>query len=179
MEVYFVTSSNEKVREAEEILGIKLKQIKLNLKEIQSLDVKEVATDKARRAFSIIKKPVIVEDTGLYIESLNGFPGALIKWVLKTIGNKGLCKIVGRNRKAIAKTCVCFFDGRKCKVFSGNINGKIAKRPRGNEGFGWDSIFIPEGYTKTFAELGTKEKNKISMRRKAFLKLREFLLRDK
>ena len=179
METYFVTSSEDKVREAESILGVKLKRANLDLKEIQSLSVEEVATDKAKRAFDIIRKPVIVEDTGLYIEALNGFPGALIKWVLKTIGNEGLCKLVGENRKALAKTCICFFDGKKLQSFIGELEGIIAEKPRGERGFGWDPIFIPKGYDKTFAELSEEEKNNISMRKIAFLKLKEFLLREK
>lgn len=175
-DIYFVTSNPKKLKEVEAILGIKLKQANIDIKEIQSLDVREVAIDKAKKAFQLLKKPVIVEDTGLYITSLNGFPGALAKWVLRTIGTKKLCKIVGKKREAIARTCVCFFDGRECKAFVGEIRGKISLTPRGENGFGWDNIFVPIGHGKTFSEMGVKEKNKISMRKKALMKLKKDLL---
>lgn len=175
MKICFVTSNENKLREAEDILGLKLEQANIDVREIQSLDVEEVATEKAKEAYKIVKKPVIVEDTGLYIESLNGFPGALIKWVMKSIGNEGICKMVEEDRKALARTCVCFYDGSELKVFTGEIKGRISDRPRGESGFGWDAIFIPEGYEETFAELGMDVKNKISMRRIAFIKLKEYL----
>ncbi len=172
--MFFVTSNPKKVREVEKILGFKIKHANIEIKEIQSLDVCEVCREKVIKAYEILKKPVFVEDTGLYIDSLGGLPGALVKWFLKTIGNDGICRIVRGNRTATAKTCVCFFDGHNLKCFLGELKGKISDRPRGKL-FGWDSIFIPNCYDKTLVELGLEEKNKISMRRKAFLKFKEFL----
>ena len=133
--------------------------------------------DKAKEAYKWVKKPVIVEDTGLYIYALNKFPGALIKWLLKSIGNKGICKILNsfNNRSAYAKTVICYYDGKHTRFFIGRINGRIAKKPSKGDKFGWDPIFIPEGYNKTFAELGKDIKNKISMRSKAFKKFVRFL----
>lgn len=177
MEIVFVTSNQNKVREAEQILGMKLESISADVPEIQAIQVREVVEDKAKAAYEKIRRPLIVEDTGLYIESLNGFPGALIKWFLKSVGNAGICNLLKgvSPRKAYAETCICFYDGKELKTFWGRIDGSITESPQGETRFGWDPIFIPEGYKKSFAELGAEEKNKISMRRKAFLGLKEFL----
>jgi len=172
--MYFITLNENKVKETEEILNIRIEKMELNIREIQAIEVEEVVKDKVTKAYEIIKKPVMVEDTGLYINSWNGFPGALIKWVLESIGNEKLCKLLDRDRSAIAKTCIAIFNGRKLYIFSGELKGNITEKPRGN-GFGWDPIFQPDGYDKTFGEMPREEKNKISMRRIALMKLKKFL----
>lgn len=176
MDLQFVTSNQSKIKEAENILKLKVNKVDIDIKEIQAIEVEEIVKDKANRAYNIVRKPVLVEDTGLYIESWNGFPGALIKWVLKTIGNQGLCKILKEyDRKTTAKTCVCIYNGKDFHVFTGEINGETTKEPRGKSGFGWDSVFQPDGLNKTFAEMSQEEKDKISMRKIALLKMKEFL----
>jgi len=174
--LYFVTSNENKLREAENILQLKIQKIDLDIPEIQTLDVEEVVKDKACKAFEAVKKPVLVEDTGIYIKSWNGFPGALIKWVLKTIGNHGICRMLQNpDRTAKAKTSVCIYNGKDFEIFSGEVEGKIAEEPKGASGFGWDPIFRPDGYDKTFAEIPKEEKNKISMRKIALMKMKEYL----
>ena len=120
---------------------------------------------------------IIVEDNGLYIESLNGLPGPLIKWFMKSLDNDGLYKITESfdNKKAEAKVIigVSFEDG-KVDFFDGSIEGTIVS-PRGENGFGWDKIFMPNGFDKTFAEMKPEEKNEISMRKVAFQKLKDYL----
>lgn len=175
--MYFVTSNKNKLREFEEILGIKLEQIELDLDEIQEVDVERVVEHKAREAYKKTKKPVIVEDTGLYIEEWNGLPGALVKWFERTIGYEKLARMIEKNRKAYAKTVIGYFNGKEYKNFIGEIKGSIAEKPRGKTGFGWDVIFIPKGHDRTFAEMGGEEKNKISMRRLALEGLKKFLKR--
>ncbi len=179
MEVYFATSNENKFNEACKILGMNLRQAKLNIPEIQSVSAAEVAEDKARKAYSILKDTVIVEDTALHIEAWNGFPGVMIKFMLERLGNGGICKALTEfnSRKAYAETCVAFFDGKNMYVFSGKTSGKISGMPKGPDIFGWDRIFIPKGYSLTFAEIGKEKKNKISHRSKAFLKLKKFLNR--
>lgn len=172
MELFFVTSNENKLREVQAILEFPLRQIELDIPEIQSLDVCEVVQDKALRAFQKVGKPVVVEDTGLYIHGLNGFPGALVKWVLKTVGASWLCRGVSRDRSAHAKTAVCFCNGKNFEIFTGEIQGEISFESQGASGFGWDSIFIPKGCSETFAEMPMEAKNSISMRRIAFLKMK-------
>ena len=173
----FVSSNEKKTREIEKILGFPLVRRNLDIPEIQSLDVEEVAKDKARKAYERIKKPVMVEDTGLYIQEWNGFPGALVKWVLRTLGREKICKLLSQNREALAKTCVCLFNGKEMKTFTGEIQGEIAEKPGKSDGFGWDPVFIPSGYEKPFSELG-EEKDRISMRRRALEKAKIFLERN-
>jgi XTP/dITP diphosphohydrolase len=175
MAVYFVTSNRNKFAEAGKILDFEIKQAKLEIPEIQSINVKEIVEDKARKAYEKLKKPVMVEDTALYITSWRGFPGPLISWVIKTMGINGICKFTGKERSAKAEACVAYYDGKRMITFSGNIKGKISNKPRGTRRFDWDRIFIPEGEKRTFAEMEIKEKNKISHRMKAFKKLKRFL----
>ncbi|MDD2274744.1 MAG: RdgB/HAM1 family non-canonical purine NTP pyrophosphatase [Candidatus Pacebacteria bacterium] len=170
-----VTGNKNKIEEFEFILGFKIENIDLELEEIQSIDVGEVARHKARNAYNILKKPVITEDTGLYFEELNGLPGALVKFFVKSISLDKMCSLVGENRKARATTCIVFFDGEKETIIKGETRGEIAINPRGNNGFGWDPIFIPEGYDKTFAELTSEEKQSKFMRQEAIAQFKEKL----
>ena len=179
MDIVFVTSNKNKVREARMILngsGIRLKVVPEELDEIQSLDVKEVAADKARRAYDMTKMRIIVEDTGFFVECWNGFPGALAKHMQTSIGNEGIVAMVSKdNRNAYSETVVAYCDGHTTKVFSGRVTGSISEEVRGTEGFGWDFIFIPKGEKRTFAELGMAKKNRLSARAIAFRKLKEYL----
>ncbi|MDD4531241.1 MAG: RdgB/HAM1 family non-canonical purine NTP pyrophosphatase [Candidatus Pacebacteria bacterium] len=171
----FVTGNHQKLKEFEEILGVKLNHSDLDLEEIQSVSVEEVAGYKARQAYNFLKEPVIVEDTGLCFEGLNGLPGALIKHFVKKLSLDKICSLLGEDRKARAVTCICYFDGEEIKTFVGETEGDIADKPRGTNGFGWDPIFIPEGYEKTFAELSDEEKTSKFMRKEAIKKLKAFL----
>ncbi|MCK5023747.1 MAG: RdgB/HAM1 family non-canonical purine NTP pyrophosphatase [Candidatus Aenigmarchaeota archaeon] len=173
--IYFVTSNKNKFIEAEKILDMKLVQAKLKINEIQALDNRKVVEHKAREAYSILKKPVIAEDTGLYIKDWKGFPGALVSWVVGTIGIEKLCKLLRTRRDVTAKACVSYYDGKNLKTFCGQVNGKISGSPRGSDRFDWDRIFIPDGEKRTFAQMSIEEKNKISHRMKAFRKLKRFL----
>jgi len=166
---FFATKNINKLREVNEILGHSLKQIVVELYEPQGLDVAEIIHEKAEDAFRKTGKFVLVEDTSLEFSAWNGLPGALIKWFLETVGNEGLLKMFAgvENRRAVAKTAVGFFDGSKAHVFVGKIEGTISKTIRGSSGFGWDPIFIPDGFDKSFAEMTSEEKNVVSMRRHA------------
>lgn len=166
----FITGSENKVKEFREILGIDITSRNLNIEEIQDVDIKKVAEYKARKAYEILKEPVLVEDTGLFFDALNGLPGAFIKHFLERLSKQEICDMLKKNRKAIAKTCICYFDGKDLKFFEGALIGEIALSPRGENGFGFDHIFIKEGGTKTLAEI--ENKNDISMRKLALEKLK-------
>ncbi|MDE1828056.1 MAG: non-canonical purine NTP pyrophosphatase [Candidatus Micrarchaeota archaeon] len=175
MEFVFVTSNKNKLREAEQILGRKIVNSPMDIPEIQSIQVRDIVVDKAMRAYSKLKKPVLVEDGGLYIKSLGGFPGALVKW-LSVIGYPAICAMVQDNkREAYAEVYLCLYDGKKPITFQGRTYGTISKKPSGTSSFGWDVIFIPRGQKQTYAEMNVKLKNKISQRGKAFRKLKKLL----
>ena len=175
MVVFFATTNKNKFREAVMIFGPNLRQKKVEVDEIQSLDVRKVTEAKAKAAFEKVKKPVIVEDTALYINSWKGLPGPLITWFVKSMGIEKLCKLAGPDRAAKAEACVAYYDGRNMKVVSGTVKGRIAFVPRGADRFDWDRVFIPEGHGKTFAEMTLEEKNRISHRMKAFSQMSQYL----
>ncbi|MBM4432846.1 MAG: non-canonical purine NTP pyrophosphatase, RdgB/HAM1 family [Chloroflexi bacterium] len=165
----FVTQSSNKIAEVERILGIKLEYCYLNLPEIQAVEVEEVIAHKVKYAYEALgKKPVMIEDTGLFIEAWNGLPGALTKWFVERLGATGICSMMHEfsNKNAWAKTIVATYDGQ-LRIFTGKVEGRIAPVPSGDGGFGWDKVFIPNGAVKTFAEMSPDEKDKYSMRRLA------------
>jgi XTP/dITP diphosphohydrolase len=170
----FVSSNAGKAREVAAILGFPLERLEADVPEIQSLDVSDVVREKAVEAFALAGRPVLVEDTGLYIAALEGLPGALVKWFLATVGPAGICALLPSDapRTAIARTAVALHDGSDVTVLTGEIPGEITVDPRGTNGFGWDAIFQPDGATGTFAELSQDEKNRFSMRRAALEQLR-------
>lgn len=174
---FFATKNENKLREAGEILGRSLEQISVELFEPQGVKVEDVVREKAEDAFHKTGKFVLVEDTSLEFAAWNGLPGALIKWFLDTAGNEGILKMLSgeTNRKAIAKTAIGFFDGAQARVFVGEISGTIPETIRGTGGFGWDPIFIPDGYEKSFAEMASAEKNAISMRKLALERMKSEL----
>lgn len=176
-EIYFATGNAGKAREVENILGIPVHQIKIDLREVQALDVRDVIEDKARDAYHQTGKPVLVEDTALRFDAWGGMPGALVSWFMKTVGNEGLCRMMQAwdNRQAMATTMIGYFDGRDFYGFTGQIEGKVVREPRGDMGFGWDAVFEPAGSAKTFAEMTSAEKDAISMRKRAVEEFRRFL----
>ena len=174
---YFITGNFKKYLEAEKIIP-NLKQLNLDLLEIQELDAKKIIEHKlleGKKQFKEKDAAFIVEDTSLYLDCMKGLPGPLIKWFLQTIGNSGLYEIAknSKNNKAEARTIIGYYNKGKIKYFQGIVKGKIVL-PRKSD-FGWDGIFKPEGYKKVMGEMTKDEKNKISMRGIAARKLEEYL----
>lgn len=176
MELLLATSNPHKARAIQALLGRPVAHITLDIPEIQAVDVTEVIEAKARVAYDLVGKPILVEDTSLAIHAWRGLPGALIRWFLDTVGNEGICTMLQGYEElaATAETCLGFYDGAAFYAFSGKVDGQIARQPRGNSGFGWDAIFIPQGHEKTFAEMEPEESAAVSMRRIAVLQLRNF-----
>ena len=175
-EITFITGNKAKAEQLAFHLHMPVAHHKLDLHEIQSLSLEEVVRDKAERAYSILKSPVLVEDASLTFQALGALPGPLIKWFLVELKNEGLAELLnGKDRSAVAEVMFGYYDGIDCQIFSGSTNGSIADVPRGELGFGWDSIFIPEGQSKTWAEMTLEEQKDTSMRRIALAKLEVFL----
>lgn len=175
-DLFFTSSNYHKYQEAKKILhsfGINLRFFKYELEEIQSFSLQEIASKKAIQAFQKCKKPIIVEDDGLYINALYGFPGPYSSYVFKTIGNKGILQLLKQNRKAKFVSIISFCDNKNSKSFEAKIDGNISKTQNG-EGWGYDPIFIPKNLNKTFAELTNK--NELSHRYKALKKFSNWYL---
>ncbi len=176
--IYFGTTNAGKLVEARDILGIEVIGTPLEIDEIQSLDPLEVATKKALAYYCTLQKPVLIEDLSLSFTALKQLPGPYISSFEKALDNRGLIALLTgqSDRSAVAQTTLAFATNPKKVVsFVGTIEGKIAHKPAGTNGFGWDPIFIPKGFSKTFAQMTAEEKNAISMRRIALEKFRNWL----
>jgi non-canonical purine NTP pyrophosphatase (RdgB/HAM1 family) len=183
--VYFVTGNKSKFEEAREILrksDINLIQTKLNLKETQTLNQEEVLIEKARQAFEVLQKPVIVDDTGIYFEEYANFPGTYTKLLFEGIGFKGLLRLLKtKNKGAYFKTLICYKDDKTEKVVSGIWKGRITSKisKKFNPDWQYNSIFMPSGYKKTLSEIPIEERAKKSHRKKAFDNLNGLLKRSR
>ena len=176
-DLFFVSSNRNKYLEARDIVagfGIRLGFIKRTLEEVQSGSVMKIARGKARSAFDIFGRPVLVEDDGLFIDGLGGFPGPFSSYVFQTIGNDGILRLLKGDRRARFVSAVSFHSADISKSFGAELQGKIARAPSG-DGWGYDPIFIPDGTNRTFAEMA--EKNAISHRFKAMTKFSKWYLR--
>ena len=169
--LYFVTSNDNKFEEAQMALpGINLERIDIDIDEIQSDDIVQIAKAKAQAAYLSCGKPVLVEDSGFYIDALGGFPGPLVKFVEKAMGMDGILRLLGddKNRAAQARAVVVYYDGEETLIGVGELEGIISHTIKGDSGFFFDYFFIPNGYKKTCAELGLELKTTFSHRTRAF-----------
>ncbi len=176
-ELTFITSHAKKAEELSRYLNHSATHHKLDLPEIQSLDPHEVVRVKAKEAYRQLKRPVLVEDFSLRFEALGHLPGPLIKWFLLELQPSGLCEMLDgyASRKAIAQTSFALCDETGVHVFDGVIEGTIATEVRGDNGYGTDNIFIPDGQHKTWGEMNEDEQVKYSLRKIGLDKLGTFL----
>lgn len=155
----FVSSNPNKYQETKAILesfGLRIEFLRHDLFEIQSDSLEIIASAKARDAFSEFARPVLVEDAGLFIDSLGGFPGPYSSYVLDTLGCKGILALTGQDRAARFVSVVAYCDNDGVKSFGGQVRGTISESECGN-GWGYDPIFIPEGSEQTFAKTDAKD----------------------
>ena len=175
-----ITGNKNKFEQVRAIIP-EAQQLDIDLIEIQELDPKKVIEHKIKEVFKQTDSEVFVEDTCLYLEGLNGLPGVLTKWFIKSIGAEGIYKMAQSFGclSARAETLVGYAkDENQIYFFQGEDKGTIVA-PRGALGFGWDSIFVPEGLDRTYGEMEFEERAKTSMRRIAVQKLKDFLEKDK
>ncbi len=171
--ISFVSRNQGKIREARFILekfGIGVESVELEKVEIQSDKPEEIASASARTLLSQLADPFIVEDAGLFVPALSGFPGPYSHYVLGTVGCEGVLRLLGSSsqRDAYFASAAAYADrSGEVRTFVGKVDGTISHEVRGREGFGFDPIFIPAGKTKTFGELSLEEKSEISHRRRS------------
>lgn len=181
--ISFVTSNLGKVKEFKQILEpqIKVNHIKISYNELRSDDPQEIARNAAEMLAKKLNKAVVVEDSGLFIKALNGFPGTSSAYIHKRIGLEGIIKLMKgvKDRNCTYKSAVAYCKpGKKAISFLGQEKGKISESIKGHFGFGHDPIFIPEKSNKTYGEMRNCEEIK-KFRRRAVLKLRNYLLKNK
>ncbi len=160
---------------------IPIKHHKLDLDEIQSLDIDEVITHKAKQAYEILKTPVLVDDVSLQINALGKLPGTFIKFFIEELGREGLCQLIQpyKDKSALATVALGYYDGEKLKIIKTQITGRILDKPRGDKGYGWDALVLLDDFNKTYGEMETEELDKASIRNKAVQQLKEYLENEK
>lgn len=174
--VTFITGNQKKADYMANYLGYPVEHTKLELDEIQSMDLAEIIEHKVRQAYAKIKKPVIVEDVSLECELLGGLPGPFVRFFVENVPLEVFCSLFdGKKRQALAHSAFGYFDGKEFKIFEAKLAGQIAEKPAGEGGYGWDRIFIPEGYTVTRASLSKEDDRKTYLQFKPFEKLKKFL----
>ena len=148
--------------------NIEIEFVKFESIEIQSESLDEIALQKAKDAYLKIGRPLIVEDTGLFIDSLQGFPGPYSSYVLGTVGNQGILDLLlnRTDRVAFFRSIVAYVDDRNSMAFPGYTKGTIGKQIT-KGGWGYDPIFIPEDSSVTYGQMGITNKIAISHRTKA------------
>ncbi len=177
----FVTGNRDKVCEAERILGRPVESVALDLPEIQGLDLLTVLRAKGEEAWRRLGRPLAVEETGLDLDALGGFPGPLIRWMLEAAGAEGIARtaVALGNPGARAHCAVLYRDADGAVVGEGEERGTLVVPPRGDGGFGWDPVFQPEGETGTYGELSGEVKDRIGHRGKAWRALLAALERER
>ncbi len=180
MKIHFITGNENKVEEAKKKigpLGFEVIQKNLNPPEIQSDNLEDVALFSAKWVSERFSEPFFLEDAGFFVDSLNGFPGVYSAYVFETLGYMGILRLMDgiEERSARFAAVIAYHDGKQIKSFGGEVSGHITQEPRGSNGFGYDPIFIPEGESRTFAEMSAEEKGRVSHRGRALEKMQEWL----
>lgn len=180
MEITFITSHAKKTEEISWHLGYPVTHCKIDLPEIQSLDPHEVVRIKVEEAYRQLQRPVLVEDFTLRFEALGKLPGPLIKWFLQELKVEGLCRLLDSysSRVAYAQTCFGYYDENGVQIFDGAMKGSITRELRGDNGYGTDGIFVPDGQNKTWGEMNKEEQVEYSLRRIGLKKLEAFLANE-
>ncbi len=176
MKLRFVTGNEGKQREVSAMLPCEVVQHDVGYPEIQADTLQEVARFGLDWLRPRIDGPFMLEDAGLFIDGLDGFPGVYSSYVYKTIGIHGILQLLENagGRKAVFRSVIGVYDGEQ-HFFTGECHGSIAREVWGEHGFGYDPIFVPEGSEMTFAEMQPTEKNRYSHRGSAVEKLSAYL----
>lgn len=186
MKIYFVTTNKHKFQEAKDVLSeypIILEQLNLEYEENHDQSMEEIVRTASKKLANRLNKPIILEDTGLFFEAYNNFPGALPKFVFNTLGYKGIFKLLeGGSKRAFFRTIAAFCEpGKEPVLFEGIMKGKMTRKVHNldKDAMPYDRIFIPEGKDKTISDMTLKEKNSFSQRAEAFRKFGEFIMENK
>jgi XTP/dITP diphosphohydrolase len=180
VKIIMVTSNADKAAEVAVFFRglLEVDHVAFEIPEFRSDNVGEIAREKARFAYRQLKKPLIVDDTGFFIDALGGFPGSYASYVQNTIGNQGILTLMKEQANRIARftTAISFADHSGIYLFTGTLEGKITFSCRGRDGFGYDPIF--QVGEKTLAEMSIEEKSMISHRARALFAFRDWLFHE-
>lgn len=183
-ELSFITSNLhkvEEVRDALKDLNLKVNHVKMQYTELQADTIMKVVLASATDLATTIEGKFFIEDSGISVDALSGFPGPYSSYVFRTIGWQGIIKLMEEveNRKAHFTSIFAFWDGWKLSTFEGITEGTIAHQGRGDMGFGFDPIFIPihklNEDNLTYAQIPLVLKNQVSHRGKSLSLLKQYL----
>ena len=178
MNVVYVTGNDHKAKYFAKMVGIDIPHKKVDVDEIQSLDMQEIIAKKAKQAYQILQMPVIIEDTFLTFDAMGRMPGPFVKWFVEELGLDAMCLLArtqdGKNG-ATAGAIIAYYDGVNMHLFSSSLRGTIATSPCGDSGFGWNRIFVPKGATITLGEMDDTTFTRYYAQIKPFHKVRQFL----
>ena len=175
--ITFITGNQKKAEYLEKYLWLKIEHIKLDLDEIQSLDLRKVVEHKARSAYEKVKKPILVDDVWLEFCALGRLPGTFAKFFEEEMSFETMCSLLdNKDRSAIARCGYGYYDGNDFQYFEWGMRWTIANKPAKDNWFWWDCIFIPEGYTITRAEMNEKDDRATYLKIKPIQQVRDFLL---
>jgi len=168
-----VTGNPGKLIETQRILGCEIESVDVELPEVQSLDLDEVLRVKANEAAHHTDGAFVVEETGLELAALNGFPGPLVKWMLQAIGAEGIARVaIAAGDPGVRARCrLLFRDAEREVTAEGVTEGTLVLPGRGTHGFGWDPVFQPIGEERTYGELKDGDKDGIGHRGRAWRRL--------
>lgn len=173
-----VTGNAGKLREAQRflataVLGFRLDHQAIDLPEIQSLDLLSVLEAKADEAWRRLRRPLVVDETGLGLASMGGFPGPLVKWLLESVGAAGLGRMAHSlgDARATAHCALMYVDGQRRLVGEASVDGHLLAETAGEHGFGWDPVFVPVGQQATYAQMSDETKDRIGHRGRAWRQL--------
>lgn len=176
-EITFITGNAKKAEYLEKYLGFPISHQKLELDEIQSLDLSKIVEHKVKQAYELVKKPVLVEDVSLEFTALGKLPGPFIRFFVDEVPFETMCSMIDdKNREAFARCVFGYYDGKTLKLIESELRGEISEKPEGENGYGWDKIFIPEGYKVTRASLCEEDDKKTYFQIKPLARVKEFLL---
>lgn len=177
IDVIYVTGNENKAKLFAKMVGIDIPHMKIDVVEIQSLNLAEVVEYKAKQAYEKVGKPVIVEDTKLIFNALGLLPGPFIKFFIESLDFEGLCTLLDgyNDRSAVAGAAIAYYDGTNLEIFEKELSGSIAKSPSGSTGFGWDCIFIPHDSHIVRGEMDEETYIKSYKNTKPFEQLSKFL----
>ena len=175
----FITGNQNKADHLVRLLDMPINHQKIDLDEIQSTNLKAVVEHKARQAYEVIQEPVLVEDVSLEFTSLGGLPGTFIKFFVEQTGLDATCRMLDgfEDRSATVKCGYGYFDGAQFHYFEGSVGGTIAREPgKGGRGFGWDRLFIPDGYNGIIrSDLSETAYDELYLKIKPIEAVKEFL----
>jgi inosine triphosphate pyrophosphatase len=177
--ITFITGNEHKAKYVAQWLGVPVAHRKVDLDELQTLDLHTLVEHKAKQAFGIVGTPVLIEDAQLVFDAMGRLPGPFIKFFVEELGPDGIARMLNAfdDRRAFGNICYALYDGREMKYFEGSMSGSIATEPRGTGGFGFDPIFVNDGYKITRGEMDEETYAATSYRKQALDKLAAHLNR--